>query len=366
MKVKFNRAALQEALNLVTSITPARTPKDILKCVRLTAEPDSVRLCTTDLEAGIHYRVTQVEVERPGEVLAPADKLAAIVRESIDEVIEIEVTETTIHIRGSDSHFAIYAHDLSQYPPVPDFEGPADLELPLGALQEAIDLCVFAAAKESTRYALNGVLWEVDGKKLTLVATDGRRLAKATATLQSAAGTLPDGRVIVPAKTMTLLDRVGGDASTLAAVRFKGNQVIVACEPVVVCSNLVEGNFPQYRDIIPRDYDKKITLSTDAVLSAVRRAALLAGEDSKGVQLALKSGVLIFSSRSPEAGDAQIDMAVEYDGPELKIGFNPQFLIDALRVIKGETFELQLGQADRPGLIKWGSQLLYIVMPVSL
>ncbi len=366
MKVKFNRSALQEALNLVTSITPARTPKDILKCVRVTASGDAVRLCATDLEVGIHYRVAQVEVERDGDIVAPADKLAAIVRESIDDVIEIEVTETTIHIRGSDSHFAIYAHDVSQYPQVPDFEGAADVELTLGALQEAIDLCLFAAARESTRYALNGVLWEVEGKKLTLVATDGRRLAKATATLQAAAGAVPDGRVIVPAKAMGLLDRVGGDESQLAAVRFVGNQIVLACDPVVVCSNLVEGNFPQYRDIIPKDYDKKLTLPTEGTLSAVRRAALLAGEDSKGIRLALKPGAMIFSSRSPETGDAQIDMAVEYKGEPLDIGFNPQFLVDVLRVMKSDTFELHLGQADRPGLFKCGSKLLYIVMPVNL
>ena len=366
MKVKFNRSALQEALNLVTSIVPARTPKDILRCIRITAAGDAVRLCATDLEVGVHYRVGLVEVEREGDVVAPADRLAAIVRESIDEVIEVEVTETTVHIRGSDSHFAIYAHEASQFPQVPDFEGPADLELTLGTLQEAIELCLFAAARESTRYALNGVLWEVDGKKLTLVATDGRRLAKVAATLQAATGTIPDGRAIVPAKTMGLLDRVDGDESCLTAVRFTGNQVVLACDPVVISSNLVEGNFPQYQDIIPKDYDKKLTLPTDATLSAVRRAALLATEDSKGIRIALKAGAMIFSSRAPETGDAQVDMAVDYNGAALEIGFNPQFLVDVLRVIKSDSFELQLGQADRPGLIKCGTQLLYIVMPVNL
>jgi len=134
----------------------------------------------------------------------------------------------------------------------------------------------------------------------------------------------------------------------------------------VVSSNLVEGNFPKYEDIIPKDYEKKLTLNTAQMLSAVRRAALLANEDSKGIRLALDKGSLVLTSRAPETGDAQIDMAVDYSGEPIEIGFNPQFLIDVLRVIGADTFELHLGQPDRPGLIKSGSNFLYIVMPVNL
>jgi DNA polymerase-3 subunit beta len=144
------------------------------------------------------------------------------------------------------------------------------------------------------------------------------------------------------------------------------NQIVLGCETVVVSSNLVEGNFPKYEDIIPKDYEKKLTLPTDAVLSAVRRAALLANEDSKGIKLALDKGSLIFTSRAPETGDAQIDMEVDYTAEPMEIGFNPQFLVDVLRVIKEDTFELHLGQSDRPGLIKSGANFLYIVMPVNL
>jgi DNA polymerase-3 subunit beta len=248
---------------------------------------------------------------------------------------------------------------------VPDFEGASELEVKLGKLQEGIELTVFSAARESTRYALNGILWEVAGKKLQLVATDGRRLAKATVSLEKAAK-LPEGRVIVPAKTMALLDKIPQRDETTVSVRFVNNQIVLACETVVVSSNLVEGNFPKYEDIIPKDYENKITLPTDAVLSAVRRAALLANEDSRGIRLALDKGSLIFTSRAPETGDAQVDMAADYNGEPMEIGFNPQFLIDVLRVIETDTFELHLGQSDRPGLFKCGPNYLYIVMPVNL
>ena len=367
MKAKFNKAALQEALTLVTSIVPSRTPKPILQCIRITATEDTVLICATDLEVGISYNVTQVEIDSPGDVVVPADKIASIVRESVDEVIELEVAEAAMRIRGADSHFTIYGHDASQYPAVPAFEGKADFEVSLGALQEGVELSVFAAARESTRYALNGILWEVKGKKLTLVATDGRRLAKSIVTLASSAGAkLAEQRIIVPAKTMSLLDRIGGEEAEKVAVRFVDNQIALVAGPVVVSSKLVEGNFPKYEDIIPSDYDKKVILGTSAALSAVRRAALLANEDSKGIKLALSEGALVFSSRAPETGDAQIDMAVEYGGGPIEIGFNPQFLIDVLRVIRADEFELHLGEADRPGMIKTGGEFIYIVMPVNL
>jgi DNA polymerase-3 subunit beta len=367
MKVKFNTAALQEALALVTSIVPSRTPKPILQCVRLQAESDNVRISGTDLEVGITCRVTQVEVEQEGDVVLPADKLVSIVRESIDEVTELEAAEATIQIRGADSHFTIYGHDAGQFPAVAGFEGKADFEMSLATLQEGIELCVFAAARESTRYALNGILWEIDGKKLTLVATDGRRLAKSVVNLGSAIkATLPDGRIIVPAKTMSILDKVGAGDEAKVGVRFFDNQVALMCENVVISSNLVEGNFPKYEDIIPKDYTKKVVLNTEAALSAVRRAALLATEESKGIRLSLGGGELVFSSRAPEMGDAQVNMAVDYDGEPTQIGFNPQFLIDVLRVITASDFELLVGEPDRPGLIRSGSNFLYIVMPVNL
>ena len=365
MKVKFNRSALQEALNLVGSIIPSRTPKPILQCLHIATEEDSVRISATDLEVGITCLVSQVEIAEHGNIVVPCDKLSSIVRESFDDVIELEATESAVYLTGSDSRFTIYSHDPDQYPVVPGFEGEAELEVKLALLQEGIEQTVFAAAKESTRYALNGILWEVHGKKLSLIATDGRRLAKTIVSLEKSA-TLPEGRIIVPAKTMTLLDKIPMRDGGVVAIRFVDNQIVLACETVVVSSTLVEGNFPKYEDIIPKDYDNKLTLPTDAVLSAVRRAALLANEDSKGIKLALDKGSLIFTSRAPETGDAQIDMDVEYNAAPMEIGFNPQFLIDVLRVMKADDFELHLGQSDRPGLIKSGSNFLYIVMPVNL
>lgn len=367
MKVTFNRSALAEALGLMTSIVPSRTPKPILKCVRIAVAGKEMRIYATNLELGLEYLISEVDVEQEGEVVVEADRLAAIIRESIEDVLVLESIDTTCEIRGADSHFKVYGQDPKQYPRMPSFgSGSGDLTIGLDSLQAGITQSLFATAKESSRYAINGVLWEAKGKKLMLVATDGRRLAKCRVDLHHTVGEGAERKVIVPAKTMALIEKLGKREKETVAVKFVDNQVLLSCANVVISSNLVEGNFPKYEDIIPGDYDKKLTLSTDAALSGVRRAALLTSEESKGVKLSLTADALVFSGSSPEAGAAEVSMPVEYGGEPIEIGFNPQFLIDALRVIQAPDFQMELGQPDRPGVLKSGNDFLYVLMPINL
>ena len=368
MKVSVNRSALAEGLGLITSVVPTRTPKPILKCVRIAASGKEMRIQATNLELGLDCLVSQVDVGEEGEVVLDADRLVAIVRESAEEVLVLDSKDTTCEIRGMDSRFSIYGQDPKQYPKVPTFGGgQGDMAISLEQLQRGIEQCLFATAKESSRYAINGVLWEVKGKKLLLVATDGRRLARCRVDLlQTPTGEIAERKVIIPAKTMGLLQKIGPREKENVAIKFVDNQVLLSCANVVISSNLVEGNFPRYEDIIPSDYDKKLTLPTEGALSGVRRAALLTSEDSKGIKLALSKEAIVFSGSSPEAGAAEISMPVEYDGEPIEIGFNPQFLSDALRVMRTAEFELELGQADRPGMLKSGQDFLYVLMPINL
>jgi len=370
MKISFNRTALMEALNLLTAVVPNRTPKPILRCVKITAQEQEIHACATDLEVGINYLVSGVQVEKPGEVIVPADRLAAIVRESGEDVLLLEAVEGACHIKGADSHFTIYGQEPGQYPAMPTFEGNGDIEIALGNLKAGIAQCLFATARESSRYAINGVLWEIKDKKLILVATDGRRLARSKVSLAQAPPKGAKGgtaaNVIVPAKTMSLLEKVGDSEKETVAAKQVENQMLFRCANVVISSNLVEGNFPKYEDIIPTDYDKKLTLSTEVALSAVRRASLLTSEESRGIKLSIGKDKIVFSCRAPETGDAEVDMAIDYKGDPIEIGFNPQFLIEALRVIKTPEFEFELGQSDRPGLIKSGANFLYVLMPINL
>ena len=174
-------------------------------------------------------------------------------------------------------------------------------------------------------------------------------------------------KIIVPAKTMSLLDKVAPQKEDeTVQLKLMDNQVLISCANVVISSNLVEGNFPKYEDIIPTDHDKEVTLATDTALSAVRRAALLTSEESKGIKLSVSQKALVFSGSSPEAGAAEVSVPIDYSGDPIDIGFNPQFLIDVLRVMREPSFTIQLGQPDRPGLVKGGNDFLYVLMPINL
>jgi DNA polymerase III subunit beta len=366
MKIRFNRVSLQEALGFVASIVPTKSPKPILQCVKIVADENGVRLSSTDLEVGINFRVVQAEVERSGAIVVPAYKANSIVRESIDDVLEFDADESEVHIRGNDSHFSIYSHMPEQYPEVVCEDVESDIGIPLGLLQEGVEQTLFAAAKECSKYAFNGVLWEIDEDYLNLVGTDGRRLVRKMVSLDAP---MPENfigkRVIVPTKTMHLIDRIGEGAREEVGVRFFENHIILSCGDVLIRSNLIEGVFPKYQDIIPENNEHKIILNTDAFLSAVKRSALLISDDSKSIKVAIGEGVMVFSGRAPETGDAQVDMAINYDGPPIDIGFDPTYLIDGIKVIKEDEISFEISDGERPVLIRAGDSFVYLVMPID-
>ncbi|NLX15110.1 MAG: DNA polymerase III subunit beta [Phycisphaerales bacterium] len=364
MQVIVNRNALADVLVVASGIASARTTKDVLKCVRLTATEGELLIGSTDLEVALRCSVRQVEVRKPGDILVPADKLTQIARESVDETLTIGVEDQVCHVRGVDSHFEVYGQDPNEFPPVPDLEGEPDAEVAVEVLCRLIDQTSFAVAKENTRYAINGVLWEKKNKRLCFVATDGRRLARAVGAAEQAGS--GDASMIVPAKTIHVLQRVLANGEGQAAIRFSDNQVIVKCNGYVVSSALVEGQFPNYDEVIPKDNDKSIELSTEAFISAVRRAALLTNEQSKGVRLSFTQDKLVLSSRAPEQGEATISMRAGYGGENVDIGFNPNFILDALRVVGTPTVNFEMKETNRPGVLKAGSEFMYVVMPVSL
>lgn len=364
MQIIANRDALSEAIAVAGGVVASRTPKQILQCVKLSATKESLLMTATDLEVGIRYVVRQVEVLEPGEVVIPASKLSEIVRESSDETLQMQSDAERCHIRGSDSHFQVYVQEPRDFPPVAELEGSPDIRIPARLLRKLIEQTLYSAAKENTRYAINGVFWEHKANRLQLIATDGRRLAKAGGDVEKGAG--EDGSVIVPAKTMSILMRLLHDDETPVSIKFLPNQLVLVCGAATVSSVLVEGSFPQYEQVIPRDNDKKIELGTQDFHSAVRRAALLTSEQSKGIRLAFGDGALVLSSRAPEQGEAQVKMKTDYRDAAIEIGFNPTFLTDALKVMETPTFTLELKESNRPGILRLGQDFVYVIMPVSL
>ncbi len=364
MKLRFDRHEMADALRAICSVAAIRTPKPVLRCVRIEAQSDVLLLSGTDLEVGLRCAVARVEVDEPGDVLVVADTLSRIVSECTEETLNLETDERTLHVRGEGSHFQIVTQETAEFPTVPTLDDAADFTMEYGVLTRLIDWTIFAAARESTRYAINGVFWEAEGERLTLAATDGRRLSMARGEIQAGSGSIP--RAIVPGKALALLGRLASEADAQAGVKISSNQLLIRVGRAVLSTSLVEGNFPKYQDVIPGDCDRIVELATTGFLSALKRAALLTNEESKGVRVALTEGDLTLSSRAPEQGEATVSMPVSYSGEPVEIGFNPVFLTDVLRVAHSDTVTLALRAADRPGVIRIGDNFVYVVMPVNL
>ncbi|MFI4859828.1 MAG: DNA polymerase III subunit beta [Phycisphaerales bacterium JB063] len=365
MKVICDRGALVESLNLVGGVVVSRTPKPVLTCVKLSAKDDALTLTATDTEVSIHLSTPRVEVSESGEALIPADKLQQIVRESTDPTLTITTKDDQTQIVGQDSRFKLLGYPAKDFPDAPAFPEDPDFEVSAADLHRLIAMTIFATARENSRYAINGVLLERHNKDLTVVATDGHRLALAKGKCKSLLDT--DRSAIIPTKALNLLLRLFDDAEQTVKVKVQDSQILFATDEAVLACNLVEGNFPPYKDVIPKDGDKKATIPTDVFISAVRRAGLLTNEESKGVRMSFDNGKLVITSRAPEMGEAEIKVDLpEYTGDAIEVGFNPAYLLDALKVVDENQVHLDMKATNKPGVLRTGPNFLYVVMPVNL
>ena len=382
MKVICDRAALLDAVNLVSGVVAARSPKPQLTCIKLEATKGDgagqLTLSGTDGEVSLRLSTSNVEVQKEGAFLVPADKIRQIASAESDPTLTLSAKDDSCVITASHSKFTVYGPPVSDFPSIPDF--PADdsgadiFALSADTLNTLITRTVFSTARENSRYAINGVLLKRAAKKIEMVATDGRRLALARGASETSGG--EGSSCIVPTKALTVAGRLIGDPASNVRIAVTANQIVIAFDggddapDTVLASRLVEGTFPPYEDVIPKDQDKKASFDVDVLSSAVRRAALLTNEESRGVSMAF-SGTdgkrLTLSSRAPEMGEAEIkvDMA-SYDGGDVTIGFNPSFITDALKVIDDRNVTLELKAPNKPGLIRSGNDFLYVVMPVNL
>jgi len=368
MKVICNRSALVEAVSIAGMVVPARSPKPVLQCVKLTVADGQLTVAGTDMEVSIRCRDGQVQIDTPGETLVQADKLTAIVRESVDDTLSLSLEGPELHVRGADSHFRIFTQSTADYPPIPEPTDEGDLQISAGALKQAIGQTIFATSREGTRYAFNGVLFVVEKTQLVVIGTDGRRLAQSRADLITSKSP-GDGKSmhIVPAKTLAMVDKLLKTADDVVNIVLGENQAVFSTPDATLTTNLLEGQFPPYNEVIPKESDKKMSAGTADFLSAVRRAALLTSDDSKGVRMEFsRAGGLVLTSRNPEAGEAKVDFACKYDGADIAVGFNPLFLSEALKVVDTDEVTFEMTNPNRPGLLKGGSNFTYVIMPVNL
>lgn len=370
MKAILPRQEFQEALSAVATLTGGRTTKEILRCVRLSADQGGLELGATDGEAALRLRVAGASVVAPGQMVVAAERLLGIVRELADAEVSLDADEKYCVIRGEGSEFRVFVAPAADFPPLPSFEDEPNFVLDGNELRRMIELTLYAAARETSRYAINGVLWEKQGKRLYMVATDGRRLARAGGEVKQAGG--EDFEAIVPSKALGVFERVfipPRDASDWAVqLKIMPNQLLLRSGDRLLSTVLVEGHFPKYDDVIPKGGNKRARLDRAEFHAAVRRAALLTTEDSRAVRLSFNEERLEITSQSPEQGDARVEMPITYEGAPVDIGFNPAFLNDALKAVPFDEVFFEMEESFRPGVLTGGEKgdFLYVVMPVSL
>jgi DNA polymerase-3 subunit beta len=366
MKVICQRVALLEAISVAGLVVPTRSPKPVLQCLKLTAGDDKLTIDATDLELAVKFVDAAVQVESPGATLVPADRLRDIVRESSDDTIALSVEGNEMHLRGADSHYKIFTQNAGEFPPVPGSDAEPQIEIAAGTLKQMINQTLFATSKEGTRYAFNGVLFVIENKILALVATDGRRLALSRGDVIRS-NNPSKSKPIVPARSLGLVEKLLDDPEATVSISLSDNQAVFSVPDARLTTNLLEGQFPQYEEVIPKDADKRMVANTADFLSAVRRASLLTSDNTKGVRMDFsKAKGVVLSSRDPEAGEAKIEFACKFEGADLAMGFNPSFLVDALKIVNADEVSLDLTHAGRPGLIKAGTSFMYVIMPVNL
>ncbi|MBN1859230.1 DNA polymerase III subunit beta [Candidatus Bipolaricaulota bacterium] len=363
MKLQVKTKDFCDAVQMISTVVPVRSTKPILSNVRINASKDKVELLATDLEVGMRCVVDGVTVQDTGSAVVPANELLSILRETPDEMIHMAMEDTTCQLKGQDSSYSLPGADPADFPDVPEFGDKGCIELKADLLHEMIRKTSFATAKEKTRYALNGVLLVIRPETIEMVATDGRRLAYMRK--RSKSGKDTQHEVIVPKKAVDEVERVLSDEEKTVKVSVLESQILFSMKRAMICSRLVDGHFPDFKSVVPTDNDKKVELKAGAFLSAVRRAALVTSEESKAVRVHLEKGKITIVGRSPERGEAKIQLEVEYDDEPLEVAFNPDFLIDMLKILSQDVVKVELKNGDRPGLLRVGTDYQYVVMPVT-
>jgi DNA polymerase-3 subunit beta len=363
MKFSVSKDKLLEGLSIVQNVVSTRTTLPILSNVLLQASEGAVRLTTTDLDVGVRGSV-EAQVERSGATTLPARRLFSIVRELPAAEIYVDVDSKNLaSIRSGPSYFKILGLPEEEFPPLPRFDDAETFSIAQKDLKDGLKKTSYAISTDETRYVLNGTLFSFKDNKLTLVATDGRRLALVDLELEFPRSQEID--IIVPTKAVMELQRLVKDEGDVK-VSIGENQIAFEINQTLLVSKLIEGNYPNYRQVIPSEAKERVTLERETLLNAVRRVALLASEKSNSVKLSFSKGNIDIVATTPDVGEARESLAVMYKGREFSIAFNPEFLMAPLRNLSTDEVYLDLIDEMSPGVIKIAGPFLYVLMPMRL
>jgi DNA polymerase III subunit beta len=367
MQLTCDRALFSAAFQAAAAAVPARTPKDVLRNVYMHLGSSGVELVGTDQEVAIRYAVDGITTTSTGEALLPTSRVSSILRELQCEQFDIEVEEQSLRLDAGGSQFRLSSEDPRDFPPVPEFDATDYFKIPSSVFRQIIRRTSFATDVESTRYALGGLLLEFEDGKMTVAATDSRRLAVATAVCEIEGNpTAPEKTTVVPTRAMALLERsIDADAEFVDVV-VRENEVLMRTGRCVVYSRLVEGRFPKYRDVIPKSGEVSINLAGGPFYSAVRQAQIVTDEESRGVDFVFADSMLTMSSRAQDVGESKVQLPIEYNHDEIRITFDPRYVGDFLKVLTPETLvELQLISSEHAAVFRVEDSYTYVIMPLA-
>ncbi|HEY1583041.1 MAG TPA: DNA polymerase III subunit beta [Chthoniobacterales bacterium] len=363
MKFSVTKEKLLECLQQVQNVVSTRTTLPILSNVLLQTNGGEVRLTTTDLDVGVRGSF-EAEVEKEGATTLPARRLFTIIRELPSSEIQFDIDgKNAASIRSGQSFFKILGLPEEEFPPLPKFDDSKVVTIRQKDLRDGLKKTSYAISTDETRYVLNGVLFSFKDNKLTLVATDGRRLAMLDIDLEFPRSHEAD--IIVPTKAVTELQRLLTDEGDVR-VSVSSGQIAFDLNNTLLVSKLIEGNYPNYKQVIPGEMKERVTLERETFLNSLKRVSLLASDKSNSIKLNFSKNNIDITANTPEVGEAKESLPVSYKGREFSIAFNPEFLMAPLRNLSEDEIFLDLIDEMSPGVIKIQSPFLYVLMPMRI
>jgi DNA polymerase-3 subunit beta len=363
MKFSIEKDHILEALQKVQSIVGQRTTLPILSNILLEAESGKLTLTTTDMEVSVRTTL-DADISQNGATTLPARRFFSICRELPNHQIDINVSSGDVaEISSGASNFKLEGLSKDDFPPLPTFEESCSYKLNQSTLRDILQKTSYAASTDESRAILNGSLMAFRDNKLIVVCTDGRRLALVEQEIDTTEATELD--IVVPTKTISELIKTLGEEGEVS-VKTSATQVAFEFGNIFIISKLIDGTYPNYRQVIPSQCEERIPIDRETLLSAVRRVSLMLDDQSASVKIQITENRMELLTSSPEIGEAREIVPVKYSGKDITIAFNPVFLMAPLKHLDSDEVFLELSDELSPGVIKSNIPFLYVIMPIRI
>lgn len=368
MNFSIQRGPLLEALQKVQSIVEKRNTVQILGNVLCSVKGQELFLSATDLEVGLKITLP-IQAKTEGKITLAAKSFLDIVKELPEKQLHIQKKDNNwVEIVCGKSRFNIVSLAAEEYPALPSFEDKQYFEASTEALIDMIDRTQFAVSSDATRYHLNGVFFEqIESNVMRMVATDGHRLSFVDKEVFMKMPEFKRG-MIIPKKGLSEFRKLLDAKSPSVGLAFERGYLFARFDNDYLFVRLIDGEYPDYRLVIPKSVEKSVKMSFEEFNSALKRVSLLAHEKSRGVKLAIQEGMLTISSSNPDMGEAREEIDVQYSGEAIEIGFNSRYLLDCLAVITSDKLELKLKDRLSPGILRGAGENnhTYVIMPMRI